>query len=61
MEELQRVRVTGAGGATTEARVVEEHDGTVYVVSEREYQAARREGREIEARLGFPKRDVKSV
>ncbi len=59
MDELRKVRVTGAGGATTEARVVEERDGTVYVVSEREYQEAQREGREVEARLGFPKADVR--
>lgn len=59
MNELRRVRVTGAGGATAEVRVVEEREGTVYVVSEGEYQAARREGRQVEARLGFPKADVR--
>lgn len=58
MDELRKVTVHGAGGASAEARVVEERDGTVYVVSEREYQEARREGRELEARLGYPKADV---
>lgn len=41
-------------------RVVEERDGSVYVISEREYQEARKEGREIEARLGHPRGDVSS-
>jgi hypothetical protein len=58
MDELRQVEVRGLGGKTAVARLVEERDGTRYVVSEREYQAARHEGRQVEARLGFPKDDV---
>jgi hypothetical protein len=61
MDELRRVRVRGVGGATAEARVVDERDGTVYVISEREYQQALHDGVEIEARLGYPQADVTSV
>lgn len=58
MDELRKVAVRGLGGKTAMARVVEERDEMYYVVPEREYQAARQEGRQIEARLGFPREDV---
>ena len=59
--ELPRVRVNGAGGETAIVRLVEERDGMVYVIGEEEYQRARAEGQEIEARLGYPKEDVTAV
>ncbi len=58
MEELRQVRVRGAGGKIALCRVVTENADYVYVVSEREYQRAIREGLEVEARLGFPREDV---
>ena len=56
--ELRKVRVRGAGGKTAEVRVVQETTDMYYVVGETEYQRARAEGKEVEARLGFPKADV---
>jgi hypothetical protein len=46
---------------TNIARVVEEREDTVYVVGENEYQRARAEGKEVEARLGYPKEDVTAL
>jgi hypothetical protein len=58
MRELPVVLVRGADGKSMRCRAVYYRDGYVYVVSEREYQEARRIGVEIEPRLGFPTEDV---
>jgi hypothetical protein len=58
VSDLPKVTVHGLGGSTADARLVEEHDGYCYVLSEEEYRATIRRGGPIEARLGFPKGDV---
>jgi len=58
VRDLPKVRVHGLGGATAEARLVEERDGYCYVVPEAEYHTAVARRTPVEARLGFPQADV---
>jgi hypothetical protein len=60
VSDLPKVLVHGLGGATADARLVEERDGYCYVLSEEEYRATIRRGAPVEARLGFPKGEVTS-